>query len=179
MSIPAPTPPAPRRRRRRILLLAALALVVLPILLILGVVLSLRSASIRQAILTRLAGFLSREYGLALAVEDFSPLWVRSGVELRGVRIGAPGAAPLATAERAVVVVDPWSLRRQPLVIRSLVVEGARVDLAAPFPKVPERPEAPGGPGLEILKIEVRRGAVIGAPLEKPAAEWVSAWSVE
>ncbi|HSF41638.1 MAG TPA: hypothetical protein VLT87_17700, partial [Thermoanaerobaculia bacterium] len=29
------------------------------------------------------------------------------------------------------------------------------------------------------MKIEVRRGAVIGAPLEKPAAEWVSAWSVE
>lgn len=179
MSIPAPIPPAPRRKRRRILLLSALALVVLPVLLVVGIVGSLRSTSVRQAILTRLAGFLSREYGLVLGVEDFSPLWLRSGVELKNIRVGAPGGRPLAAVERAVVVVDPWSLRRQPLVIRSLVIEGARVDLAAPFPKIPERPEETGGPGVEIRRIEVRRGAVIGAPLEKPAAEWVSAWSVD
>lgn len=159
--------------------LAALAFVILPVLLIVGIVGSLRSTSVRQAVLGRLGEFLFREYGLVLAVEDFSPLWLRSGVELKNVRVGAPGGRPLATVERAVVVVDPWSLRRQPLVIRSVVVEGARVDLGAPFPKVPERPEEPGGPGVEIRRIEVRRGAVIGARLEKPAAEWVSAWSVE
>lgn len=179
MSIPVPNPPAPRRRRRRVLILAALALVVLPILLIVGIVGSLRSTSVRQAILARLAGFLAQEYGLALAVEDFSPLWMRSGVELKNVRVGAPGAAPVATVERAVVVIDPGSIRRRPFVIRSLVVEEARVDLAAPFPEIPERPEEPGGPGLEIRRMEVRRGTVIGAPLEKPAAEWVSAWSVD
>jgi outer membrane protein assembly factor BamA len=180
MPTSVPTPPAPRRRRiRRIILLAILAFVVLPIFLIVGIVGSLRSSSVRQEMLARLADFLSREYGLALAVEDFSPLWLRSGVELRGVRIGAPGGRPLATVERAEVVVDPWSLRRSPLVLRSVVVEGVRVDLSAPFPKVPERPEEPGGAGLEIGKIEVRRGTVIGAPLDKAAAEWVSAWSVD
>lgn len=179
MAIPQPPAPPPRRRRfRRIALLTLLALVVLPILLILAVVLSLRTERVRQAILTRVAGYLREEYGLALTVEDFTPLWLGSGVTLEGVRIGAPGARPVAVAERVEVVADLRSLRRTPIVLRSVVAEGVRVDLGAPFPKIPEQPETQGA-GLDILDLRIRQGTVIGPPPEAPLTDWVTAWTAE
>jgi outer membrane translocation and assembly module TamA len=179
MSAPPPPAPPPRRRRlRRIALLTLLGLVVLPLLLILAIVLSLRTERVRQAILTRVAGYLGEEYGLALTVEDFTPNWLGSGLTLEGVRIGAPGARPVAEAERVEVVADLRSLRRTPIVLRSVVAEGVRVDLTAPFPKMPERPETQGS-GLDILDLRIRRGTVIGPPPEKPLSDWVTAWTAE
>jgi outer membrane translocation and assembly module TamA len=180
MSIP-PQPPAPpprRRRLRRIALLTLLGLVVLPLLLILAIVLGLRTERVRQAILTRVAGYLREEYGLALTIEDFTPLWLGSGLALEGVRIGAPGARPVAEAERVEVVADLRSLRRTPIVLRSVVAEEVRVDLTAPFPKMPEQPETQGS-GLDILDLRVHGATVIGPPPEKPMADWVTAWTAE
>src|SRR6186997_3417200 len=149
MAEPTP-PPRPRRRRlRRILWIAVLVLVVLPVLIVLGVVLSLRAAGVRQAILARISS-LAAESGLEVKAEDFSPLWRRNGIELRNVRAGAPGAAPIVTARRVRAEIDPGSLRERPLVVRFLEVEGARVDLNAPIPKIPESPEEAGaGPPVE------------------------------
>ncbi|HYO16468.1 MAG TPA: translocation/assembly module TamB domain-containing protein [Thermoanaerobaculia bacterium] len=178
MTVPPPAPPPRRRRLRRIALLTLLGLVVLPLLLILAIVLGLRTERVRQAILARVAGYLGEEYGLALTVEDFTPNWLGSGVTLEGVRIGAPGARPVAEAERVEVVADLGSLRRTPIVLRKVVAEGVRVDLTAPFPQIPEQPETQGS-GLDILDLRVRRGTVIGPPLEKPMADWVTAWTAE
>lgn len=177
--MPEPTPPTrPRRRRlRRILWIALLVLVVLPVLIVLGTVLSLRAAGVRQAILARISS-VAKESGLEVKAEDFSPLWRRSGIELRNVRVGAPGAAPLAIAQRVRAEIDLGSLRERPLVVRSLEVEGARVDLNAPFPKIPESPQDAGaGPPVEIQRIVLRGGQVQGAPLAKPAADWVRGWN--
>src|SRR5687767_5556382 len=176
------TPPTrPRRRRlrrfRRILWIAVLVLVVLPVLIVLGVVLSLRAAGVRQAILTRIYS-LAAESGLEVKAEDFSPLWRRSGIEMRNVRVGAPGAAPIATARRVQMEIDLGSLRERPLVVRFLEVEGARIDLNAPIPKIPESPEDAGaGPPVEIQRIVLHGGQVQGAPLAKPAADWVRGWN--
>ena len=179
-----PIPPTkPRRRRlrrfRRILWIAVLVLVVLPVLIVLGVVLSLRAAGVRQAILQRISS-LAAESGLELKAEDFSPLWRRNGIELRNVRVGAPGAAPIATARRVRAEIDLGSLRERPLVVRFLEVEGARIDLNAPIPKIPETPqEAGAGPPVEVQRIVLRGGQVQGAPLAKPAADWVRGWTAQ
>ncbi len=177
MAEPTP-PPRPRRRRlRRILWIAVLVLVVLPVLIVLGVVLSLRAAGVRQAILARISS-LAAESGLEVKAEDFSPLWRRNGIELRNVRVGAPGAAPIVVAKQVRAEIDLGSLRQRPLVVRFLEVEGARVDLNAPIPKIPESPEEAGaGPPVEIQRIVLRDGQVQGAPLAKPAADWVRGWN--
>jgi translocation and assembly module TamA len=151
----------------------------LPALLFLAIVLGLRTERVRQAVVTRVAAFLLEEYGLALAVEDFTPLWLRSGIALEGLRIGAPGARPIAVAERVEVVADLRSLRRMPIVLRSVVAEGVRVDLTAPFPRLPERPEEPQRSGLDILDFRIRRGSLLGPPPEKPLSDWVTAWTAE
>src|SRR5436309_4684938 len=176
----APRPlPGPRRRRlRRIAWTSVLVLVVLPALIVVGGLIALRAAAVRRAVLERLSSVLQDNYGLAVTAEDFSPRWRRSGVELRHVRLGAPGAAPLATAERVEAVIDLGSLRSRPLGVRSLTADGVRVDLAAPLPKVPEsQPEAGAGPALEVQTITLRRGEVRGAPPGRPAADWVRSWS--
>ena len=177
MTEPTP-PPRPRRRRlRRIAWISLLVLVVLPVLIVLGVWAALRASGVRQAILARISS-LAAESGVELEAEDFSPLWRRSGIELRNVRAGAPGAAPLATSRRVRLEIDLGSLRDRPLVVRSLEAEGVRVDLAAPFPKIPESPaEAGAGPPVEIRRIVLRDGEVKGAPLTKPAADWVRSWN--
>src|SRR6185312_14779846 len=162
MSTIVPNSPRPRGRRRlrRIAWTSFVVLVVLPVLLGVGVVVALRGASVRRAVLDRLSTILREDYGLAATAEDFSPLWRRSGLVLRKVRLGVPGAAPLATADRVEAVVDLGSLRSRPLVIRSLTAEGVRVDLAAPLPKLPRSTSpAEPGPPVEILAIATRRGA--------------------
>jgi len=180
MSTIVPNSPRPRGRRRlrRIAWTSFVVLVVLPVLLGVGVVVALRGASVRRAVLDRLSTILREDYGLAATAEDFSPLWRRSGLVLRKVRLGVPGAAPLATADRVEAVVDLGSLRSRPLVIRSLTAEGVRVDLAAPLPKLPRSTSpAEPGPPVEILAIAIRRGEVRGAPLDKPAADWLRSWN--
>lgn len=168
----------PRRRLRRILRIALVVLVVVPILVGLGIWAALQASGVRRAILGRISSMLATEYGLAFTAGDFAPSWWLGAVELRDVRVGAPGAAPLVIAERVGVQIDLGTLRKQPLVVRSVTVDGARVDLRAPFPQIPEQPsEAGTGPPVEIQKIEIRRGEVIGAPLEGAAAEWVRSWS--
>src|SRR6185295_14154798 len=166
MSEPSP-PPRPRRKRlRRIAWIALLVLVVLPALIVLGVLAALRAARVRQAILGRISAILASDYGLAITAKDFTPIWLRSGVELHEVRLGAPGASPLATARRVRADVDLRSLRSRPLVVRTLEAEGVRVDLAAPLPKLPETPaEAGAGPPFEIQRILLRNGEVRGAAL--------------
>jgi outer membrane protein assembly factor BamA len=180
MSAIVPNSPRPRGRRRlrRIAWISFLVLVVLPLLLVVGVVVALRGTSVRRAVLDRLSTILREDYGLAATAEDFSPLWRRSGVVLRKVRLGVPGAAPLATADRVEAVVDLGSLRSRPFVVKSLTADGLRVDLAAPLPKVPQStaPIEPGPP-VEILAIKIRHGEVRGAPLDKPAADWLRSWN--
>ncbi|HEX4963396.1 MAG TPA: translocation/assembly module TamB domain-containing protein [Thermoanaerobaculia bacterium] len=182
MSEPAPRPVRPRRRRlrrlRRIAGISLLVVLALPILIALGVLAALQAGAVRRAVLGRLSTVLRESYGLAATAEDFSPLWAKRGIELHRVRLGAPGAAPLATAERVEAVVDLGTLRSRPLVLRAVTAEGVVVDLSAPLPKMPESPpEAGVGPALEIQAITLRRGEVRGAPLARPAADWVRSWS--
>ncbi len=179
MTAPDPAPQPRRRRLRRILWTALVVLVVLPALIAVGVMLALRSSGVRKAVLAKVSSLLAEEYGLAFTAEDFSPLWRRSGIELRHVRAGAPGAAPLATAERVEAVIDLGSLSDRPLIVRSLVADGLRIDLTAPLPKIPESKPAAGGPPVEVQKITIRNGEVRGAPLVKPAADWVRSWNVQ
>ncbi|HEV7509943.1 MAG TPA: translocation/assembly module TamB domain-containing protein [Thermoanaerobaculia bacterium] len=176
--VPSSSRPRGRRRLRRIAWTSFFVLVVLPVLLVVGVVAALRGSAVRRAVLDRLSTVLREDYGLAFTAEDFSPLWRRSGVVLHKVRLGAPGAAPLATADRVEAVVDLGSLRSRPLVVRSLAADGLRVDLSAPLPKIPQSatPAEPGPP-VEILAIAIRRGEVRGAPLGPPAAAWLRSWN--
>jgi translocation and assembly module TamA len=179
MSEPSP-PPRPRRRRLRRTVLTVLAVVVvLPTLTVLAILAALRAAGVRQAVLGRVSTLLAEDYGLAVTAKDFSPLWRRSGVELRDVRLGAPGAAPLATARRVRAEIVLGTLRTRPLVVRSLEADGLRIDLAARFPELPESPleEAGAGPPVEIRRILLRNAEVRGAPPAKPAADWLRSWS--
>lgn len=174
-----PPPPAPRpRRRRRIACAVLVVLAILPAVAILASLAALRASPVRRAILARVSALLLEDYGLAFAAEDFTPEWWRSGVELRNVRLGAPGEAPLATAERLRMRVDLGSLRRRPLVLRRLEADGLRVDLMAKTPQIRRSAPAEGGAAVEILRLAVRRGEVVGAPVEGGAARWLRRWSV-
>ncbi|MES1245197.1 MAG: hypothetical protein ABUT39_26565, partial [Acidobacteriota bacterium] len=174
MSEPA-APPPPRPRRRRILLILA-ALVGIPLLLALAALIALRSASVRQSILSRVADYLRSEYGLVMEAGDFGVRW--GGFSVDRLRIGAPGAAPLLTASRVDADVDMRTLRSPVRVIRSLEIDDARIDLSAPIPKLPEsQPNAP--PGFEIRRLVLRRGVILGAPPQPPLSEYVRSWRVD
>jgi outer membrane protein assembly factor BamA len=171
----APVPRSARRRGRRIAILVTLALVLLPLLAVLAGWMGLRSAAVRRELLARVTTTVEQSLGMALTADDFSLVgW--TGVELTGVRLGAPKAAPLATAERVRASIDLFSLRRETAVVRSLEVFAPVIDLSAPFPKLPE---SEGPPGFEIRRIALHGGTVIGAPVEPPAAEWLTAWRID
>ncbi len=179
MTDPTPSPKRRRKHLRRILWIAVVVLVLLPALVVLATLAALRSEGVRQAILARISSLLAEDYGLAITAKDFTPLWRRSSIELRDVRLGAPGAAPLATAAKVRAGIALGSLRQRPLVVRSLEVDGLRIDLAAKFPELPESPPgAATGPPVEIRRIVLRNGEVRGASLTKPAADWVRSWNV-
>jgi outer membrane protein insertion porin family len=172
---PAAAPRPTRRRGRRLAFLLILSLIVLPLLALLAGWSGLRSAAVRREILAKVAAAVEESFGLSLAVEDFSLVgW--SGIELTGVRLGAPGKAPLATAGRVRAKVDLFSLRRETAVVRSLEVFSPVIDLSAPFPQLPE---SEGPPGFEIRRIALHGGTVLGAPLEPPAAEWLTRWRID
>ncbi|HEV8631036.1 MAG TPA: translocation/assembly module TamB domain-containing protein, partial [Thermoanaerobaculia bacterium] len=179
LMVDAPSPPPrPRRRRwRRRVAIALLVLVVGPLLALLGALVALRSAGVRQAILGRVSGLLGEQYGIAFEARDFSASWRRSSVELRDVRLGAPGAVPFATVERLRAGFDLGSLRRRPLVVRWLDANGVRVDLGARLPERRSAATGEQGAAVEILRLAVRRGEVVGAPLAPAAARWLRAWS--
>lgn len=171
----APPPRPARRRGRRIALLLLLAVVLLPLLALLAGWSGLRSAAIRREILERVAASVEKSFGLSLAAEDFA-LTGWSGIELTGVRLGAPGKAPLVTAGRVRAAVDLFSLRRETAVVRSLDVFAPVIDLSAPFPQLPE---SEGPPGFEIRRIALHGGTVIGAPLEPPVTDWLTRWRID
>ncbi|HYG61935.1 MAG TPA: hypothetical protein VEL74_05105, partial [Thermoanaerobaculia bacterium] len=168
--------PRPSRRRRKLLLLA-LALVALPLLVLIAALGSLRVDSVRQAVLGRLSSYLAEEFKLAFSARDFDVGW-GGRFEITGVRVGAPGAPPLVTAERVRGAVDLWTLRSPVLGLRYVEVESPRLDLAAPIPEVPSD-EPSGPPGFEIRRLSVRDGAIVGAPTEGALAEWVTAWRAD
>lgn len=180
MSEPTPAePPAkPRRKRiRRAALIVAVLAVVLPVLVIVGVIVALRSASLRQSTLGQLSAWLDREYGLDLKVRDFDAGWGGKLI-LRGVEMGAKGAPPVLTARRVKVEMDLWTLRGPVRVIRVLVLDDPRLDLAAPIPKLPESdPQAP--PGFEIRRLVISKGSIVGPPPEPPLSEWVRSWRLD
>ncbi len=105
-------------------------------------------------------------------MEDFDLRW--GGLELEGVRVGAPGAPPVLVAERVDAAVDFRTLRSEILVFPAVEIVAPRIDLAAPIPKLPESdPQAP--PGFEIRRFRVRRGSVAGAP----PSELIRSWRVD
>ena len=174
----AGNPPAPRPRRRlrqAAPWLAGLAL--LPVLVLAVALLLLELSASRRALLRHAVAYLERELGIALAAEelDLSPL--SGAVELRQARLGAPGETPLARAERVRARIDLGSLRRPTLVVRSLEIDAPELDLAAPFPEIPEQPEQAGEPGFEIRRLIIRRGSLEGPPPEPPVSQWLSRWS--
>jgi outer membrane protein assembly factor BamA len=170
-----PAPPPGHHRGRRIGFFLLLAVLLLPVLILIAGWASLQSGAVRRAVITRVATAVEQGFGVDLVVEDFSLIgW--TGVELRGVRLGKPGAAPLVRAERVRARVDLFSLRRETAVVRSLEVFSPVIDLAAPFPEIPE---SEGPPGVEIRKIALHGGRVIGAPVEPPATEWITRWRID
>jgi outer membrane protein assembly factor BamA len=176
-SPPRETPAASpvRHRGRRIGFFLLLAVLLLPVLLLIAGWASLRSGAVRRAVIARIATAVEQGFRVDLVVEDFSLIgW--TGVELRGVRLGKPGAAPLVRAERVRASIDLFSLRRETAVVRSLEVFSPVIDLSAPFPEIPE---SEGPPGVEIQKISLHGGRVIGAPLEPPATEWITRWRID
>jgi len=152
-----------------------LALVLLPLLALLAGWAGLRSAAVRRAILARIATAVEKSFHLAITVDDFSLIgW--TGVELTGVRLGAPGKAPLATAGHVRAAIDLFSLRRETAVVRSLEVYSPVIDLSAPLPQLPE---SEGPPGFEIRRIALHGGTVIGALPAPPVTEWLTRWRID
>lgn len=178
---PPPTSPAPgpvrRRRRLRWVVRGVAVLLALILLLTAAAVLSLRSVSVRRAILDRVAAYLEQEMGIVLRAEDVS-LGLGGDIELTGVRVGAPGAPPFATAERVRVVPDLRSLRREVIVLRSVEVDGPRLDLNAPVPALKEQPEEPGAAPrrIDVLAFRLDRGEVLVAPPTPEMARWLDGW---
>lgn len=168
-----PTTPPPRRSRRRRILLILAALVGVALILALAGLSALRSASVRRSILGELAGYLRREYGLVMEAEDFGVRW--GGFSMEGLKVGAPGGAPLLTARHVDVAVDMRTLRSPVRVIQSLEIDDPLIDLSAPVPKIPDT----GPPGFEIRRLVIRRGRVVGAPLQPPASDYVRSWRVD
>ncbi|HEX5758889.1 MAG TPA: hypothetical protein VF121_06805, partial [Thermoanaerobaculia bacterium] len=148
----------------------------LPLVALLAGIVSLRSTAVRRALLARVSTYLDRDLGLAFAAEDFD--FRLDGVELEGVRVGAPGAPPLLTAERVVASVDYRTLRSAVLVIRRLELVAPRLDLAAPWPELSAQ-EPAAEPGFAIRRLQVRRGAIAGAPPAGAAAEWLRSWQID
>lgn len=170
-----PGPPAIQHRGRRVGFFLLLAILLLPVLILIAGWASLRSGAVRRAVIARVVTAVEQGFGVDLVVEDFSLIgW--TGVELRGVYLSKPGAAPLVRAKRVRAGVDLFSLRRKTVVVRSLEVYSPVINLAAPFPEIPE---SEGPPGVEIRSIELHGGRVIGARVEPPANEWITRWRID
>jgi len=174
----AAIPPRRRLLRRAVPGLAA-ALVLLPLLMLVGGRLALRSAGLRRALLDR-AAVAARQLGMELAVADFK-LRGWNGVELSGVRVGriggvgGVGARPFATAKTVMATVDLGSVRSATVVVRSLEITAPRIDLTAPIPEIPQ---TQGPSGFAIRRLAIHRGEIAGAPLAGAAADWVRSWRV-
>lgn len=157
-------------------------MILVPVLLILLLgarLLSLATRPVRRELLQYATERLRRDLGVELAVRDFSTLGWR-GLQLHEVRVSAPGAKPLLTAERVDATFD-WDtlLHRRALRLRSLEVIAPRIDLAAPFPQIPESPKGEASTPFEIDRLSLVRGTVLGAPLAPPVSQWVSAWQID
>lgn len=159
-------------RRKRFLRISLILFAVLGLLL-LSAWLALRSPGFRQSVLRQTASWLKAEYGLVLKARDFDARW--DGFTLDGVEVGSP---PVFRASRVDVSLDMRTLRGPVRVIRKLEIDDAVVDLSAPIPKLPESdPEAP--PGLEIRRLVLRRGTILGPAPEPPLSDWVRSWRID
>lgn len=168
-----------RPRRRwwvRLLRWTGIALVLL-VLLVVGLVLSLRSSAVRQAVLGRVTALVERELGVAVTVEDFSLGLRKERFDLTGVTAGAPGRPPVAQVERVRIEVALRSLFGPAPVFREVELVRPVIDLAAPFPTLRERPPAQGGGGeVTVERFAVTDAEVIGPPPSGALGKRVSAW---
>lgn len=170
----------PARRRRRWLRLVAL-LVALPLVLLGVLALALQSRGVRQALLGRVDRAVREATGLALTAEDWSLGLLSGRLEVVRPALGAPDGPPLLTVERVTAEVDLASLLGPRTVVRSLVVQAPRLDLATPLPEPPAREEAApaGEPALDILAFRVSGAAVASGTVPEQLAGWLEAWAAE
>ncbi|MBI4915253.1 MAG: translocation/assembly module TamB domain-containing protein [Acidobacteria bacterium] len=174
------TPERPTRRRKRRLAVAAAVLLLLPLLLVGGGVLALRSAAVRQRLLHRVTAEAESRFGVHVTARDFSLDARRGTLDVHGLTVGAPGAAPFLTVEHLRAEVDVASLRRDTIVARSVLVEAPRIDLGAPIPTLNTAPGPATGPGrrVDVLEARLTGGSVVNGAVPARLAPWVSGWTV-
>ena len=153
----------PRSRVRRVVTLVAAVLLLVPATLV--VLLHLPAVQTRLlASALRSAGQAS---GLSFSAREssFDPLGGR--IRLRGVAVSVPGSAPFFAAESldAELLVGE-ALHGRPH-LRSLVLEGVRLDFGAPLPetKGPAATKLPFLSALDVDHLRVEVASVLSGPL--------------
>ena len=139
----------------------------------------LRNDSGRQWTLNRASAAVESSSGWRVEAHDFS-LSLRPGrLVLQGVKVGAPGADPLVTVDRAEAefawrALRRSALRQEPLVLDSVRVRGLVVDSTAPAPRRESQNQGNGEVPLTIRALEVEDAEVLGGPTEG----WLETWSI-
>jgi translocation and assembly module TamA len=137
------------------------------------------SAGVRRAVLARLSAVVEQRTGVRVSAADAMVAPLDGRVELLQIRAGVPDAPPFLTVARLTVQVDLASLRRGPLVLRLVQLQGPTVDLSAPLPKLPTGPPATGGtppPNVEVVRLEVREGTAVGGELPAALQPYLQRW---
>lgn len=132
----------------------------------------------RQQVLARVAATAAAS-GVEVWASDFD-LAMRAGcIGLRDLRVGAPGAPPLAEAELVVACIELGTLTKPVVHVRELRVERWTLHPEAPVPALANAQEEPSGPPrrLAIDRIALRGGAVTRTALPAAAARWATAAS--
>ena len=138
-----------------------------------------RSARVRQAVLARVWATVEQRTGVRVSAGDVVVAPLDGRVVLVELRAGAPDAPPLLTVARLTVEVDLASLRRGPLLLRLVHVEGPAVDLSAPLPRPPTAPPAESGaPPLtvDVARFMVTDGALEGGEVPAALQPYLQQW---
>jgi len=149
MSDPTPIPKPRRRRLRRILWIALLILVVLPALIVLAIVASLRAAGVRQAILGRISS-LAAENGAVREALDALDEASRENLQfIRASAITAQSDQAALESQAAEAVAENNDAEQRALVV---AVTNASIQLAYGALAAPLTGDAvPRQPGLETF----------------------------
>jgi outer membrane protein assembly factor BamA len=161
-----------------------LAALLLAVLLPVAVVLGLKSPSVRQRILARVAAVVEDRTGVRLHARDFSVGLATGTLEIFDLELAAGGdAAPFLVVPRARGVVRWRTLLGDAPVIESLVVENPRLDLGAPLPDVGDRssdtPDESSFPALVISEFWLADGTVTGPTAPDSVDVWLDSWRIE
>ncbi len=169
-----------RRRWPRRLAWALVGLVALAALMVVGLEVAVRQPAVRQAVVQRLADAVADRTGLSLAIDDLRASLFAGSVEIDGLTLSRPEAAPILTVEHIAATWRLSSLWDGPFTLKRLAISTPELDLRGPLPELPPASEQTGtGFALAIEHFELGEGRVDGPVVSSELRSWIDEWWLE